>query len=466
MPASDQAIAWLDLPAGAPRAAGLAAGKAARTRLPRSAHGKWSPDPERPNRLDILRSGDAHRVPELLPIRYGRMLESPFAFFRGAAAIMAYDLSKIPVTGIRTQICGDCHLLNFGAFATPERNLVFDVNDFDETLPGAWEWDVKRLAASVVVAARHLNLRVKERRDAVLRCVGAYRNQISLYADSRVLDIWYARFDAQQLGALVRSAQARRQYTDPSAPRPATSGHAFPHFTQTVDGRRHIVDEPPLIFHPQDDAFGATVIDMVAQYRASMSDDRKALLDRFHLVDAAFHVVGVGSVGTRCLVALFVAEDDDPLVLQAKQALPSVFEPYAGASAYKCQGERVVVGQHLMQAASDLFLGWAEAEDGNDFYVRQLRDMKTSASVDRMTGEDLAQYAQFCGRTLARGHAKAGGVAGAISAYLGRGEAFDLALAAFATEYAEQNERDYACLVEAVKAGTIEAQTPSTPGRG
>jgi hypothetical protein len=281
-----------------------------------------------------------------------------------------------------------------------------------------------------------------------------------------VLDIWYARFDAQQLGALVRSAQARRQYADPSAPRPATSGHAFPHFTQTVDGRRRIVDEPPLIFHPQDDSFGATVIDMVAQYRASMSDDRKALLDRFHLVDAAFHVVGVGSVGTRCLVALFVAEDDDPLVLQAKQALPSVFEPYAGASAYKCQGERVVVGQHLMQAASDLFLGWAEAEDGNDFYVRQLRDMKTSASVDRMTGEDLAQYAQFCGRTLARAHAKAGGVAGAISAYLGRGEAFDLALAAFAAEYAEQNERDYACLVEAVKAGTIEAQAPLTPGRG
>jgi len=465
MTTAGEGISWLDLPPRVDSAEALAAGKAARARVPRSAHATWEPAPGRPDPVGLLRATDDERLTDLVPVRFGRMAVNEFTFFRGAAAVMASDLSTLPISGIRTQICGDAHILNFGAYATPERNLVFDVNDFDETLPGAWEWDIKRLVASVAIAGRHLALRPRERRAAVLRCAATYRTRIAECARMRVLDVWYSRVDETTLIHLIRSAQERKQTEDSIAKAlQRTNAHAYPNLVAQSGADMRIDDEPPLIFHPPDPGFHKSAERLFARYRAAMPLDRRLLLSRFSLVDAAYKVVGVGSVGTRCLALLLVAGDADPLVLQAKEALASVFEPYAGAPPKRSShGDRVVTGQHLMQAASDLFLGAARSDEGRDFYIRQIRDVKSSANVERMTGADLAEHAGFCGWALARAHAKAGGVAGPIAGYLGRGDAFDTALATFAEAYADQNSRDYARLMEAIAAGEVDASPPAEP---
>ncbi len=450
-------VHWLEPPDSRELVDRLAAGKAARLHAPRSAHAHWKPAADRFDPIDVLQADDATRLSSLLPVRYARMLPSPFTFYRGAAAIMARDLAQTPVSGIRTQICGDCHLLNFGAFGTPERNYVFDVNDFDETICGPWEFDVKRLATSFVIAGRYLELRPGECEAAALAALRSYRERTFEYAGRHVLDVWYARLDEAALARVVHSAQERRRLGDaPSKARTATSAHLFPRITDAEDGRRRIVDQLPQLFHPPDaGAFMEMVRGTFARYRESLPEERRALLDRFRLVDAAYKVVGVGRVGTRVLIALFLADEDDPLVLQVKEARRSVHEPFVGDCGFAGLGERVVVGQRLMQAASDLFLGWSRDDDGHDFYFRQLRDLKTSANIDRMTADDLADYALICGWALARSHARAGGWAAMIAGYLGPGDAFDRAVVSFAHDYADQNERDYAALLAAVKAGRV-----------
>jgi uncharacterized protein (DUF2252 family) len=437
----------------------VAAGRALRSRASRRGQAAWRPGSDRPDPVAILQQSDEGRLVDLLPIRYRRMLVNPFTFYRGAAAIMASDLASLPVSGIRTQICGDGHLLNFGGFGTPENRFVFDVNDFDETTLGAWEWDVKRLVTSVIIAARHLKLAPSESRTAALQCIRAYRERVRGYAVMKVLEVWYDRLSEARLNEIVSSARTRRQYhASIRKAKAETRAHEFPSFVREISGAVKIVDNPPLLYHPKDAApFFEMVRAAFTAYRETLSHDLGALFDRFTLRDAAYKVVGVGSVGTRCLIALFTAADDDPLVLQMKEARPSVFETYAGAPPFDCQGERVVTGQRALQAASDLFVGFAKASDGHDYYVRQLRDMKTSEDVDDMSAIDLADYADFCGWCLARAHSKASGSAAMIAGYLGRSTAFDEAVVQFAESYANQNERDYDALVDAVQKGKVKA---------
>jgi uncharacterized protein (DUF2252 family) len=428
-------------------------GKAARDKAPRSSHAVWSPPADRPNPLDLLKQDDVGRLPELLPIRYARMSQTPFTFYRGAASVMAHDVQYTPNSGIVTQICGDAHLSNFGAYASPERRFVFDVNDFDETAAGgAWEWDLKRLATSFEVAARTLALRPREAEAAVRAVLGSYREHMDEYAGMRVLDIWYSRIDERMLEEAIGDAEARegvdKELREPSE----TAEHLYPKLVEDASGAPpRIHDKPPLVFHPADDPdFMAVVRSAFDHYRRSLSTDHRVLVERFSFVDAAYKVVGVGSVGTRCSVALFLAGSKDPLFLQLKEARSSVYQQFVPACAFADHAERVVAGQRLMQAATDVFLGWSRAEDGRTFYVRQLRDMKTGADIDRMTGAELRRYAVICGWALARAHAKASGHAAAIAGYLGKGDAFDSALTAFAQAYADQNERDHAALVKAL----------------
>jgi uncharacterized protein (DUF2252 family) len=454
-------IDWVKPPASDSVADAVKAGRALRSRASRRGQATWRVGSERPDPVEILLQSDDGRLVDLLPIRYGRMLVSPFTFYRGAAAIMASDLASLPVSGIRTQICGDGHLLNFGGFGTPENRFVFDVNDFDETTLGAWEWDVKRLVTSVIIAGRHLKLQRSESRAAALQCIRTYREKIRGYATMRVLEVWYDRLDEARLNEIVSSADARRQYhASIRKAKAETRAHEFPSFTQETGGAVKIVDNPPLLYHPKD---AAPFLEMVratfTAYRETLSHDLQALYDRFTLRDAAYKVIGVGSVGTRCLIALFTAFDEDPLVLQMKEARASVFEIYAGAPPFEFEGQRVVTGQRALQAASDLFLGFARASDGRDYYIRQLRDMKTSADVDDMSAADLADYADFCGWGLARAHSKASGSAAMIAGYLGRSTAFDEAVVAFADSYADRNERDYEALVDAVQKGKVKATT-------
>jgi uncharacterized protein (DUF2252 family) len=448
-----------DLPPPIPAPERLAAGKALRTEVPRSAHADWKPAADRPDPIELLEASNRDRLPELVPIRYGRMLQSPFAFLRGAAAVMAHDLAATPATGVRVQACGDCHLMNFGAFASPERTLLFDINDFDETLPAPWEWDVKRLAASVAVAARHLEASSRDSRAAAEACVRSYRERLREYSEMTTLEVWYARIAFKDLIRLSRTTEERRLWEQGARnARARTAVHVIPKLLATVREHRRIVDNPPCIYHPGDTAaFELEMRALFRHYRPTLSDDRRFLLDRFRFVDAAVKVVGVGSVGTRCAVAYFEAGEGDSLLLQVKEARRSVLEPYAGKSAYHNQGQRVVAGQRLMQSASDIFLGWARAEKGGfDYYVRQLRDMKGSVPLDAMTPADLADYAEYCGWALARAHAKSGDAA-RVSGYLGKSDAFDRAVAAFAVAYADQNERDYQALVEAVRSGRVHA---------
>jgi uncharacterized protein (DUF2252 family) len=429
------------------------AGRALRDKTPRSSHSELSVPRKGRDVVAMLEASNRGRVPSLVPIRYGRMLHSPFAFLRGAAAIMAYDLARTPVSGILAQACGDAHLLNFGGFATPERHIDFDVNDFDETLRAPWEWDLKRLAASVTVAGRHLGFSKRRNADATMAAVAGYREQMALYAPMRTLELWYQRIDATQVAELHFNSLGKDALEAPSHP---LTEHLFPKLTEAVAETRRIKEELPLVFHPRKgDRTITNVRRLLAQYRATLPADRQRLLERFQLVDVAIKVVGVGSVGTRCAVALLMAGDDDSLFLQFKEARTSVLEPYAGRSHYSNHGERVVEGQRLMQAASDIFLGWSkDASLRADFYVRQLRDCKTAANVDTMDYPHLLDYSHHCGAALARAHAKAGDAA-AISGYVGRSEALDAALVRFATAYANQTEKDFEMLKAAARTGRV-----------
>ncbi|MFL9936649.1 DUF2252 domain-containing protein [Paraburkholderia sp. RL18-103-BIB-C] len=446
-----------DVPALRSRAERLAAGQALRDRVPRSSHADWTPSAQRRDPIEVLEESNQDRLPELVPIRYGRMLRSPFTFLRGSAALMAYDLATTPSTGLEVQACGDCHLLNFGLFATPERNLVFDLNDFDETLPAPWEWDLKRLAVSVAVAGRDGHVSDADSGKAVLECVRAYREHLRDYSRMNPLEVWYTRLDMNTLIAMApdeKVKKTRQQLADKARQRVVEN--LFPKIAGEVAGRRRLVDQPPLLFHVSDPGFEERVREALADYRQSLSDERRVLLDRYHLEDFAVKVVGIGSVGTRCFIGLFFDEEDHPLILQFKEERRSVLEPYAGKSHYDNQGQRVVMGQRLMQSSSDIFLGWLRGQRGYDFFVRQLRDMKMSAPAEEVSPAQLKRYAGLCGWTLARAHAKSGD-ATTISGYLGKGDAFDEAIGAFALAYADQTERDHAALVKAVHAGRLEA---------
>ncbi len=436
-------------------------GKALRRRVPRSAHSNWAVQTRRRDPIEILRESDGGRIPTLIPIRYARMLQSPFAFLRGSASVMAFDLGQTQATGIRVQACGDCHLMNFGAFATPERHVIFDINDFDETLPAPWEWDVKRLAASIMVAGRYRGFGERQCSEAVLRAMRAYREHLFEYATWPELQVWYARIDAEQMVARASRAKPLLPGADSNARAAANmSARLLPKLTEIVGGKRRIKDEPPLLYHPRHDrAFSRQVRAAIQRYRRSLPAERRVLVERYEVIDVAMKVVGVGSVGTFCAVALLQADVDDPLFLQLKQARPSVLEPYAGRSAYRNQGERVVVGQRLMQSASDMFLGWATiGKPPVDFYFRQLRDMKVSVNLDTLPLASFIKYAGYCGWAAARAHAKTGDAA-QISGYLGRSDAFDEALKRFARHYADQTEQDYTALVKAAKSGKIRAET-------
>jgi uncharacterized protein (DUF2252 family) len=427
------------------------AGQDLRTRVPRSGHGVWQPADDRPDPLDLLEASNRARLPDLVAVRNGRMLHSPFAFYRGSPAAMASDLSRTPSTGIKLQLCGDAHLMNFGTFATPERNMVFDVNDFDETHSGPWEWDLKRLAASIVVAARSAGLSDANGVEAVRRCVGEYRTRMSELAELSSFDVWHARVDVDALVAAAPTKSRVEVAKTVSKARQRTSMQALSKLTTIRAGKRVIVEDPPLVVRVGDGEV-EQAIRYAKAYRVTLEPDRRLLLDRYEFVDAARKVVGVGSVGTRCYIVLLAGVDDlNPLFLQIKEAQASVLEPYAGRSPFRNQGYRVVVGQRIMQAASDVFLGWARAE-GFDTYVRQLRDMKGSAEIDGLDVDGLVYYGRLCGLTLARAHARSGKPA-LLAGYLGRGAVFDDALAQFAIAYADQTERDYEAFGRAVKAG-------------
>jgi len=458
-----------------PPADRAAAGKSLRREAPRSSHAAWEPAPDRPDPIALLEEQAAERLPELVPIRYGRMSASPFAFFRGAAYVMASDLAGTRRSGIRAQLCGDAHLSNFGGFASAERELLFDLNDFDETLPGPWEWDVKRLAASVAVAGRDNGFAPRRREALVRQAVREYRDAVRDFAGRKTLDVWYARASMSELQELLRSQATRseiRQFDRTVAKgRQKDSALAFAKLAVNANGGARIVADPPLIV-PVEDLVGdvdpqrleSAARALLVSYLRSLSGERRRLLERYRYADLARKVVGVGSVGTRAWVVLLLGRDSsDPLFLQVKEAQRSVLEPFTGRSEVRNQGERVVEGQRLMQAAGDIFLGWLHAahdlEDGRprDFYLRQLWDSKTSADIERMRAGELALYARLCAWTLARAHARSGDSI-AIAGYLGSSDAFDRAIAAFAEAYADQNERDYAALVDAIASGRLEAQ--------
>jgi uncharacterized protein (DUF2252 family) len=452
-----------------------ALGKAARKRAPRSSHAIYEPAEHRVDPIELLERQAESRVPELVPIRYGRMLVSPFTFYRGAAAIMASDLAPTPRSGLTAQCCGDAHLSNFGVFASPERKLVFDVNDFDETLPGPWEWDVKRLTASMTIAARNNDFATTHQDRVVLDTVASYRTAMATFAAASNLEVWYAHLDVdaalEELGPQLTPKFVTRAEQTLAKARTRDSMSAFSKLIHVVDGETRIVADPPLIVPLDDLAEGSEREEMfdalhehLNSYRRSLARDRRVLLEQFRLVDFARKVVGVGSVGTQAWIALLLGRDDrDPLFLQLKEADTSVLETHLGASEFHNHGERVVTGQRLMQASSDIFLGWLHVEAGadeaaRDFYGRQLRDWKGSAEIDQMTRKGMAQYGQLCGWTLARAHARSGDRI-AIAAYLGKGAQLDRALVQFSRDYAEQNERDYKALQDAVKAGRITAET-------
>jgi uncharacterized protein (DUF2252 family) len=451
-----------------------ARGKAARAEVPRRVHGEWEPSSKRPDPVELLQEQAASRVPELVPIRYGRMLVSPFTFYRGAAYLMASDLSDGPRSGLHAQLCGDAHLSNFGIYAAPDRRLVFSVNDFDETLPGPFEWDVKRLVASFAVAGRDRGFDAKTRAKINAAVSSAYREAMAVYAGMHNLDIWYDRIDVEQVVASFRALgtreQVKRMDKNLAKARTKDSISAFSKLTKVVDGEPRIVSSPPLIV-PVDELTGVNadalregIHDLIRAYRRTLPGDRRKLLERFRFVDLARKVVGVGSVGTRAWIILMLGRDgEDPLFLQAKEAQASVLEPFLGKSEFANHGQRVVEGQRLMQAASDIFLGWIHTDRGldgqpRDFYIRQLWDAKGSAIVELMEPNAMMLYGQVCGQTLAKGHARSGDPI-AIASYLGTSDSFDRAMAVFAERYADQNERDYEALKQAVAQGAVTAQS-------
>ncbi len=438
----------------------FASGKKLREKVPRSAHAKWTPPQNRPDPIELLKASDQGRLPALLPIRYARMRESPFAFLRGAAAVMAADLASTPVTRIHVQASGDCHVANFGGFATPERQLVFDINDFDETLPAPWEWDVKRLAASIVLAMRAADVKERPARDAARAAVESYRTRMHEYALMTALEVWYSHLDLNLLSEKAATKHARKLWsrTVQKASR-RTSGNEFPKIASMRGGRPRIIDHRPLIYHPREmAALGKRVRTMFERYKQSLSRERRIVLDRYELLDVARKVVGVGSAGTRCAAALLMAGSDDPLFLQFKEARRSVLEPYTAACRFQNQGERVVVGQRMLQSASDVFLGWTSDDQGHDYYFRQLRDMKLKIDFTSMSKSEWSEYVKLCGWALARAHARTGNPA-RIAGYLGKSDSFDEAIEKFAVAYADQTERDHAALLKAIRAGRIHANS-------
>jgi uncharacterized protein (DUF2252 family) len=431
-----------------------AAGRELRNKVPRSSHAGWTPASDRPDPLSLLEEQNRSRLSHLVPLRYARMAASPFAFLRGSAVVMAQDLAATPVTGIQVQICGDAHLSNFGIYATPERNQVFDVNDFDETLPGPWEWDIKRFTASIVVAGRTNGFPAATNRQAVLNGVQSYREHMWKYSEMRHIDVWYSRIDYENSLQFVR--RTFRWYIEKQREksRQRSSLQAFPKLTMQVDGQYRIKDDPPLITHLDDEELTRQLRGLVEAYRPTVQEDRRVLLDKYQCMDVARKVVGVGSVGTRCYIVLLLGNDSsDPLLLQIKEAQASVLERHLGPSIYPNHAQRVVSGQRLMQAASDLFLGWTRLGP-TDYYIRQLRDMKLSVSLETLVPGGFIEYCRFCGWALARAHARSGDPA-QISGYLGRSDVFDRALASFAETYADQTERDHAALAAVIKADQI-----------
>ncbi len=434
----------------------MAAGKALRDKVPRAAHGSWSQGTDR-DPIEILQNCNRGRVQELVPIRFGRMLQNPFTFLRGSPALMAHDLASTPVTRIQVQACGDCHLLNFGLFATPERNLIFDLNDFDETLPAPWEWDLKRLTTSFVTASRLNGISDRRTRDIVVACGRSYRKHMQDFSEMSPLDIWYYQISVDDLIRLAPDAKSRHRLEKIAEKAESRVGeNLFPKITEEQQGRHRFIEDPPVMTRITDERAIEIVREGIEDYRNSLPDERRFLFDRYRLEDFALRVVGIGSVATRCFVGLFFCDDKTPLLLQVKEARQSVLEPHAGKSPFDNHGKRVVVGQRLVQAASDIFLGWLRSQNGRDFYVRQLRDMKFSMPVEDFTAGEMEQYAEVCGWTLARAHATSGDSA-LISGYLGTGDNCDLAMADFAFAYADQIEQDHAALEAAKRSGRIEA---------
>jgi uncharacterized protein (DUF2252 family) len=438
-----------------------AAGKGLRDTVPRDAHGAWRPHAHRTDPLSVLLAADKTRQPDLVPLRYGRMLQSPFTFYRGSAGVMAADLARTPDTGIHVQACDDAHLMNFGVFATPERHLILDVNDLDETLPAPCEWDVKRLVASFMLAARSNGLSDANGRDIAIACARSYRRTMREFSNQDVLETWYARLDEKTFLAMMPESQkavATKRIAKATAH--SSAELVYPKLVEEDGGQPRIRESPPTIFHAEA-SHGTGYMDVcrevLAKYRETLADDRRVLLDRYRLVDVAVKVVGIGSVGTLCMVALMMSIAGHPFFLQVKEANASVLEAYAGKSAYAHHGERVVQGQRLMQPASDLFLGWATGPNGRHFYMRQLRDVKISPLVETYDAEMLSIYAKGCGWVLARAHAKAGDP-WMISGYLGRQDDFDAAMGDFAIAYADRAERDHASLRAAARAGIVDVQ--------
>jgi uncharacterized protein (DUF2252 family) len=452
-----------------------ARGKQARAEVPRSQHASYEASPERPDPVALLQLQALTRVPELVPIRYGRMIVSPFTFYRGAAKIMAQDLARTPRSGMSVQCCGDAHLSNFGVFASPERRLVFDINDFDETLPGPWEWDVKRLAASMLIAARDNGFAVKDQDRIVLDTVRTYRTAMREFAAMKNLEVWYARLEVEpvvrQFQSQFKPEQVKRTERQLAKAQTRDSMSAFSKLAQNVNGHAEIVDQSPLIVplrvmlsEAEAGEWFEWLRQRIRQFRLSLSHDRRVLLEEFQLSDFARKVVGVGSVGTRAWIALFLGRDGtDPLFLQLKEAEPSVLEEHLGPSEFKNHGQRVVIGQRLMQATSDIFLGWIHIKAGldgvaRDFYGRQLKDWKGSAEIEQMVPDGMSAYGRLCGWTLARAHARSGDRI-AIASYLGGGNSFDRAILEFSRAYADQNDSDYKALKDAVDSGRVVAQT-------
>ena len=442
-----------------------ARGKAARQAVPREQQARFDPPASRPDPVSLLERQAAGRIGDLVPIRYGRMLASPFAYYRGAALPMAADLAGTPASGLTAQLCGDAHLSNFGVYASPERRLVFDVNDFDETAPGPWEWDVKRLAASLEIAARGNGCPGKARRQITVAAVARYRAAMRDFAQMNDLDTWYAHAELDELPAAMLAPFGPAAAAQPGSAHPGDNQRELRKLTHSEQGRPRFNSSPPLLV-PVAELSGtgeenvAQLSDLVSRYRDTLESDRQFLLDRFEMADLARRVVGVGSVGTRCWVVLMLGrDDDDPLFLQVKEAVPSVLQEFTGPAQYASQGQRVVAGQRLMQASSDIFLGWQTDDAGpagrpRDFYVRQLRDGKQSAEIESLDPSALRRYGQLCGWTLARAHARSGDRI-AIAAYLGGSDVFDRAVGEFADRYANQNERDLTALDAARKAGRI-----------
>ncbi|WP_011297382.1 DUF2252 domain-containing protein [Cupriavidus necator] len=443
-----------------------AKGRALRDTVPRGSQSGWQAPEDRRDPIELLNESNAGRILDLVPIRYGRMAASPFAFYRGSASLMAADLATTPSSGIRVQACGDAHLMNFGGFATPERNIIFDINDLDETLPAPFEWDLKRLAASLAIAAEHLALPKSDAARVVTDVVREYRERMFNYGWMRALDVWYDRIDLQKYEdrsgdpEIVAAARKRLAQRIEGERRKTVPDYLYPKLVSEEGAKPRIKDEPPLIFHPTEElapGMGSDYAQAIASYRSSLAEHVRVLFDRFHFFDMAIKVVGVGSVGTMCGVGLFLAADNDPLFLQVKEARASVLEPYAGKSLHANHGERVIAGQRLMQAASDVFLGWTRGENGRDFYLRQLRDMKLSAVIEDWDTGMLRQYGRMCAHALARAHARSGDAA-MMAGYMGSGQAFDDAICEFATEYCSQNRSDFRTFVAAIREGRIEAR--------